>query len=162
MRMETDHVELQIYVFSFGKPRKDVHTRNLFEKNIPLTTVWRLSEKIPIWWVDERYCSMRCTPGAFVLHILKLFVNDFLHDRDSAGKMLGAVSCLSPAHTGSLGISAASKDLEITVALHQSPELLWSMFGIGSSTVKSQHPPAMAIHGQYRTHSNSQPLLGER
>ncbi|OPJ72761.1 hypothetical protein AV530_005275 [Patagioenas fasciata monilis] len=32
MGVETDHAELQIYVFSFGEPRKDVHTRSLFEK----------------------------------------------------------------------------------------------------------------------------------
>lgn len=87
---------------------------------------------------------MRCTPGAFVLHILKLFVNYFLHDRDSAGKMLGAVSCLSPAHTGSLGISAASKGLEITVALHQSPELIWSCVW---DWIKHSREPAPSCNG---------------
>lgn len=144
MGMETDHAELQIYVFFIWRTKKRCSHQKPLWNNIPATTVRHLSGKIPTWWVDESHCSMRCTPGAFVLHILKLFVNYFLHDRDSAGKMLGVVSCLSPAHTGSLGISAASKGLEITVALHQSPELIWSCVW---DWIKHSREPAPSCNG---------------
>lgn len=75
--------------------------------------------------------------------------------------MLGAVSCLSPAHTGSLDISAASKASQTTVAPHQSADLLWLTFGISSSTAKNRCPPVTAMHGQYSAESNQEPLLGQ-